>query len=119
MALEDIWKAGNEVCGELPHPMIAEYVNILKCDKLWEHGETVTNKLPEMSMASVKRRVGHFKKAKKGRKGFSDTKPSHLKYLVPIFLGPWTDKPPGFGQIDTVRHSNSAYGDAVYTLNSD
>jgi len=36
---------------------------------------------------------------------------------VPIFIGPWEGKEPGFGQIDTVRHSNSAYGDAVYTLN--
>jgi hypothetical protein len=117
VALKDIWKAGNEVCGELLHPMIAEYVSILKRDKLWDYAQDVTGKLISMSMATVKRRVGHFKKAKKGKKGLTDTKPSHLKYLVPIFLGPWTDKPPGFGQIDTVRHSNSAYGDAVYTLN--
>ena len=117
VALKDLWKAGNEVCGELLHPVIAEYVNILKRDKLWEYAQDVTEKLTSMSMATVKRRVGHFKKAKKGKKGLSDTKPSYLKYLVPIFLGPWTDKPPGFGQIDTVRHSNSAFGDAVYTLN--
>lgn len=117
VALKDIWTAGNEVCGELLHPMIAEYVKILKRDKLWKYGQTVTNKLLKMSPATVKRRVGNFKKAKKLKKGLSDTKPSHLKHLVPIFLGPWTDKPPGYGQIDTVRHSNSAYGDAVYTVN--
>ena len=95
VALKDIWTAGNEVCGELLHPIIPEYVNILKRDKLWEHGDTVTKKLLGMSQATVKRRVGHFKKAKKGKKGISDTKPSHLKQLVPIFIGPWKDKTRG------------------------
>lgn len=117
VALKDIWKSGNEVCGELLHPVIVEYVSILKRDKLWDYAEDVTIKLLAMSMATVKRRVGGFLRVKRGNKGISDTKPSHLKQLVPIFLGPWTDKPPGFGQVDTVRHSNSASGDAVYTLN--
>src|ERR1039458_3281622 len=117
VALKTIWQAGNEVCGELLHPMIAEYVEILKRDDMWEYGNTVTGKLLAMSMETVKRRVGKFKKARKARKGLSDTKPSHIKHLVPIFIGPWEGKPPGFGQIDTVRHSNSASGDAVYTLN--
>lgn len=117
VALKAVWEAGNEVCGELLHPMIAEYVEILKRDDMWEYNNTVTDKLLAMSMATVKRRVGKFKKAHKARKGISDTKPSHIKHLVPIFIGPWQGKPPGFGQIDTVRHSNSASGDAAYTLN--
>lgn len=117
LALKTIWQAGGEVCGELLHPMIAEYVSILKRDKLWEHGDSTTEKLLVMSEGTVKRRVGGFKKARRKKKGLSDTKPSHIKHLVPIFLGPWEGKEPGFGQIDTVRHSNSAYGDAVYTLN--
>lgn len=117
VALKAIWKAGNEVCGELLHPVISEYVRILKRDKLWDYADDVTLKLLAMSMATVKRRVGTFLRVKRGNKGISDTKPSHLKQLVPIFLGPWTGKPPGFGQIDTVRHSSSASGDAVYTCN--
>ena len=117
VALKTVWQAGNEVCGELLHPMIPEYVEILKRDDMWEYDDTVTEKLLAMSMATVKRRVGKFKKARKARKGLSDTKPSHIKHLVPIFIGPWQGMPPGFGQIDTVRHSNSASGDAAYTLN--
>ena len=117
VALKTIWQAGNEVCGELLHPIIPEYVEILKRDSMWNYGNTVTEKLLAMSMATVKRRVGKFKKARKARKGLSDTKPSHIKHLVPIFIGPWEGKPPGFGQIDTVRHSNTSAGDAVYTLN--
>lgn len=117
VALKTIWQVGNEVCGELLHPVITEYIHILQRDKLWKYGGNVTTKLLAMSMATVKRRIGKFQRIKRGNKGISDTKPSHLKQLVPVFLGPWTDKPPGFGQIDTVRHSNSASGDAVYTLN--
>jgi hypothetical protein len=117
VALKTIWEAGGEACGELLRPIITEYVSILKRDKLWEHTDSATEKLLLMSEGTVKRRVGNFKKARRKKKGLSDTKPSHIKHLVPIFLGPWEKKEPGFGQVDTVRHSNSAYGDAVYTLN--
>lgn len=116
-ALKDIWEAGNRVCAELLHPMVGEYVNILVRDKMWKCGGEATAKLRRMSMATMKRRIGKFMRIHRTRKGISSTKPSHLKHLVPIFTGPWKDKPPGYGQIDTVRHSNSAFGDAVYTTN--
>ena len=116
-ALKDIWNDGDEVCGELLHPMIKEYVEILKRDGMWNHSDEATGKLLSMSEATTKRRVGNFLKVRRKRHGISDTKPSHIKHLVPIFIGPWKDKPPGYGQIDTVRHSNCASGDAVYSLN--
>lgn len=117
-ALKDIWKAGNEVCGELLHPMIAEYAAILCRDGMWSYGAKTTEKLRDMSRATVKRRVGKFLKARRTKKGIATTKPSHIKHLVPIFIGPWENKPPGYAQIDTVKHSDSAAGDAVYTLNA-
>jgi len=116
-ALKDAWEAGNRVCGELLHPMIGEYADILIRDKMWKHEADVTALLRAMSEATVKRRIGKFIHIQRERHGISSTKPSHLKHLVPIFTGPWKDKPPGWGQIDTVRHSNSATGDAVYTTN--
>lgn len=116
-ALKTIWEAGNEICGELLHPMIAEYVSVLQRDRMWKHGVEATKKLLAMSQSTAKRRVGKFLKARRKKKGISTTKPSHIKHLVPIFIGPWSDKPPGFGQIDTVMHSSSATGDAVFTLN--
>ncbi|MGH7928121.1 MAG: hypothetical protein ACREQV_10020 [Candidatus Binatia bacterium] len=116
-ALRTVWEAGSEGCGELLHPMINEYVDILKRDGMWEHAVAATQLLRQMSEATVKRRLRQFLKARKRRKGISATKPSHLKKLVPVFTGPWHDKPPGFGQIDSVRHSNSASGDAVCTIN--
>jgi len=116
-ALRDVWDAGNEVCGELLHPMIAEYVHTLQRDKLWKHGSGATKKLIAMSEATVKRRVGAFIKIRTKRYGLSATRPSLLKQIVPVFSGPWSDKPPGFGQVDTVLHSDSLAGDFVYTLN--
>ena len=34
-ALKDIWHAGNEVCAELLHPLIREYIAILQRDGIW------------------------------------------------------------------------------------
>lgn len=116
-ALRTIWEAGNEVCGELLYPVAHEYIDILIRDRMWEHHPTTTEKLRHMSESTMKRRVGSFMKARTRRSGISSTKPSHLKRIVPTFTGPWHDKPPGFGQIDTVMHSDSARGDAVYTVN--
>lgn len=117
-ALKDVWEAGNEVCAELLHPLVAEYVTILKRDKMWRHGIPATEKLLEMSEGTMKQRIGEFFKIRRGRKGISATKPSALKQMIPVFHGPWEDKPPGWGQIDTVVHCGSTLiGDMVYTLN--
>ena len=117
-ALKDLWHAGNEVCAELLHPMISEYICILQRDSMWKHGTEATEKLQRISLGTLKRRVGAFFKIRRGKKGISATKPSALKQIVPIFCGPWEDKPPGFGQIDTVVHCGSTLlGDMVYTVN--
>ena len=116
-ALKDIWEAGNEVCGELLYPVINEYITILQKDGMWTHANEATRKLREMSEGTLKRRVAGFMKIRRRKKGISATKPSHLKQIVPVFSGPWTDNPPGYGQLDTVMHSDAALGDAVYTVN--
>ena len=117
-ALKDIWYTGNEVCAELLCPMIGEYIAILQRDDMWKHSREATAKLQRMSLGTLKRRIGEFFKIRQGKKGISATKPSALKQIVPIFTGPWEDKPPGFGQIDTVVHCGSTLlGDMVYTVN--
>lgn len=116
-ALKKVWEAGNEVCGELLHPVIKEYVEILQRDTMWKQPQSATEKLLLMSEATVKRRVGNFLKARRKGKGFCSTRPAHIKCLVPIFTGPWAGKAPGHGQIDTVQHSSSALGDCVFTVN--
>lgn len=116
-ALKDIWEAAGECCGELLHPVLHEYVDILTRDRMWTHGSEATRKLRAMSERTMKRRVGAFRKMRRWRRGVCATRPSHLKRLVPVFTGPWMDKPPGYGQVDTVLHSDSAEGNAVYTVN--
>jgi len=93
-------------------------VAILTRDKMWHHSGEATQKLLGMSERTVKRHVGKFFKIRRARKGISATSPSALKHIIPVFRGPWQDKPPGYGQIDTVVHCGSSLlGDMVYTLN--
>ena len=118
VALRTVWEAGSEICGELLHPIIEEYVTILQRDKMWDHPQTTTVKLLRMSESTTKRRVGEFMKSRIPCKGKSATNPSKLKEIIPIFTGPWEDKPPGFGQVDTVVHcGNSLIGDLIYSVN--
>jgi len=115
--LRTVWEADSEVCGELLHPVTNEYVDFMVRDGMWEHSQKATQKLRVMSEGTMKNRVGAFMKARQRRKGICATKPSALKKIIPVFTGPWHNKPPGFGQIDSVRHSDSASGDAVCTIN--
>jgi hypothetical protein len=118
LALRDIWSAASELCGELIHPIIHDYVTILKRDGMWPHGKETTAKLLRMSEITVKRRVGKFMAGKTPRKGLSATKPGALKEIIPIFTGPWQDKPPGYGQLDTVVHCGSSLlGSMAFTVN--
>lgn len=117
-ALKTIWEAASEICGELLHQIIVEYVEILQRDKMWHHTQGATKKLLMMSEATVKRKVGNFMKARHPRKGLSSTKPSQLKEIIPIFTGSRENKPPGYGQIDTVVHcGGSLLGDMVFSVN--
>lgn len=116
-ALKEVWEAASEVCGELLAPAISEYIEIFKRDKEWSHRESDTILLLEMSLATIKRRLAGFVKARTGR-GISATRPSSLKHIIPIFTGPWSEKGPGYGQVDTVVHCGSTLaGDMAFTLN--
>ncbi len=109
-ALKTVWETGSRVCGELLHPMVGEYVDVLLRDKMRKRDGAATALLRAMSEATAKRRIGNFTRIRRERHGISSAKPSYLKRLVPIFTGPRKDKPPGYGQIDAVRHGNSAFG---------
>ena len=118
LALKEIWQAASEICGELLHPVIGDYVSIMKRDGQWSHRESTTGKLLQMSEGTIKAKVGKFMKARHQRHGLSSTNPSALKNIIPIVVGEWSDKPPGFGQIDTVAHCGSSLlGDLVFSLN--
>lgn len=117
-ALKEVWETSSEICGELLWPIIGEYVSVMKRDGQWHHRPDTTAKLLRMSEGTVKARVGKFMKARHFRRGLSSTSPSALKNIIPIVVGEWVDKPPGYGQIDTVVHSgDSLAGDMVFSVN--
>lgn len=118
-ALKNVWETASESCGENLHPMIPEYVHILKRDGMWKHGKEATEKLLAMSCGLVKLRVRRFVHIRKMVRGKSTTKPGAIHTLIPIRTGPWNDAPTGTMQIDTVAHcNNSVAGDFVYTVNT-
>jgi len=98
-ALKDVWECGDGCCGELLHPMIREYVEILKRDHGWDHTEEATEKLLRMSARTVKRHALALQKRHGVRRGISSTKPSSLKAIIPIFKGPWKDILPEKGRL--------------------
>lgn len=104
-ALRAVWAASDFACGILLHPVIGELVAALSRSGAWTHADMVTGKLHAMSERTVRRRVEAFRAeyGKRG-KGHSGTSPSAVKTIIPIFKGPWSDLPPGEGQIDTVAH---------------
>lgn len=116
-ALKEVWEIGGEICAERLHPMTNEYVRILERDQMWHYGSEVTGKLRKMSLATIKRRIGKFQRIKAGG-GYSTTKPSDLKEIIPIRTGPWDNPHPGYGEIDTVVHCGSSLlGNMAYTVN--
>src|SRR3989344_4981755 len=83
---------------------------------LFGNSPETTVKLLAMSERTVKRRVTEFDRTRGLRKGLSTAKPSDIRYIIPVFKGPWTNLPPGHGQLDTVGHCGaSVAGDYVFT----
>jgi len=118
-ALKEIWDAAGEPCGENIHPLIAEYVAILRRDGLWFHDEEATTKLLAMSLGTVKKRVLKFRRMSFPSHGKSTTSPSSIHAMIPVRSGPWDEAPVGTMQLDTVAHcGGSTAGDYVFTVNS-
>ena len=102
-ALKEIWNISEFLCGERLHPILSEYVCILKRDKMWNHSDIATGKLLGMSMGTMKDKISKFPKVVSGG-GRCLTKPSDLKEVIPVRRGPWNNPLPGHGEIDTVAH---------------
>ncbi len=119
LALKDVWDIASEPCGENLQGIMADYVKILKRDGNWEHSPEVTAKLLEMSLGTMKKRVGKFKRKKFVSHGKSSTKPGAIHTLIPIRRGDWDKAGVGTEQIDTVAHcGHTLVGDFVFTVNA-
>ena len=119
-ALKRLWELSSKLCGELLHPMIAEYLEQYQQNNDWKYGEEVDAKLLMMSISTIKRKVNQFFKKDRStfRKGKSTTKSSSIKTIIPIRDTSWFDAKIGEGQLDTVVHcGDSLCGEMAYTLN--
>lgn len=115
-ALKDVWEISEFLCGERLHPILPEYVTILRRDRMWIHSDEATDKLLDMSLGTMKDKIALFEKVLIGG-GRSLTKPSHLKEIIPVRRGPWNNPLPGNGEIDTVAHcGNTVEGLFGYTV---
>lgn len=114
--IRELWDASGRICAERLHPIIPEYIRVLKRDEMWQYDEERTALLLRMSLGTLKNRIETFERIKKGG-GRGTTKPSHLKEIIPIRRGPWENPPPGKGEIDSVAHCGyTISGDFAYTV---
>ena len=118
-ALKEVWEIAGEPCGENIHPLIAEYVAILRRDAMWHHDESATAKLLVMSLGTMKKRLLKFRRMSFLSHGHSTTVPGAIRSVIPVRSGPWDQAPVGTMQVDTVAHcGGSTAGDYVFTVNS-
>lgn len=116
-ALKEIWQLFGEICARRLHANLAEYARVLNDQGDWHHGKETTRLLLAMSVATAKRRIARFRKARRPGKGFSSTKPTALKEIIPVRRGPWENPLPGNGEIDSVAHCGTTLlGDYAYSV---
>lgn len=119
VALKEIWNTAGEPCAENIHPLITQYVTVLRRDGMWHHGEETTTKLIAMSLGTMKKRLLKFRRMSFPSHGKSTTSPSSIHSMIPIRSGPWNEACVGTMQIDTVAHcGHSTAGDYAFTVNS-
>ena len=118
-ALKNVWDIAGEPCAENIHPLIAEYVEILRRDSMWSHNTSATELLLAMSLGTMKKRLAKFRRMSFPSHGKSTTSPSSIHSIIPIRSGPWDEASVGTMQIDTVAHcGGSTAGDYIFTVNS-
>ena len=117
-ALYDVWDTMDRICAENLHSDIGTCIGNLQKHRHWNHDDVATSKLCAMSLGTLKNRVGKLMDKYEPLHGRSTTRPSHLKNIIPIFKGPWSGFPPGYGQLDTVAHcGGSLLGDYMFSVN--
>lgn len=116
-ALKELWEMSHELCAERLHPILSEYIRILRRDLMWNHAKDTTTLLLKMSLGTLKNRIARFRSSQRTQRN-STTKAGQLITEIPLRIGPWDHPQPGFGEIDTVVHcGDTLAGDMAYTVN--
>ncbi len=118
--LTRLWAVGNYACGERLAPMLPVYLSALKRHEHWIVSREEKMLLCRISPATIDRML-KYQRRRIGGKSRSRTKPgSLLKNQIPIrTFADWTEKRPGFLEIDTVHHcTEENRGEYLHTLDT-
>lgn len=118
--LRKLWAVGNYACGVRLAPMIPVYLSALKKHEGWLVSRKEKQLLLRVSASTVDRLLKHERR-RLNLKSRSKTKPgSLLKHQIPIrTFADWTEKKPGFLEIDTVHHCGAdPRGEYIHTLDT-
>lgn len=118
--LKKLWAVGNYACGTRLAPIIPVYIAALKRHEKWSITKKEERLLCQTSPSTIDRMLRRERR-RLGGKSRTKTKPgSLLKNQIPIrTFADWTEKKPGFLEIDTVHHCDeNNKGDYLYTLDT-
>lgn len=117
--LATLWNAYDRICAERIHPNIGEMVHKLRACGVLLLDPITEAKVIHISLGTLKRLLRDIRE-REYKKIHGTTKPGTLlKTQIPLRIGEWEEKKPGFEEMDLVAHcGDSAGGDFAHTLNT-
>jgi hypothetical protein len=118
VALEQVWRTANCICGKRLVPVLPQYVEALERHGELRFDDQTRAQLLAISPATADRLLKRARERTKPH-GLSTTKPGTLlKHTIPIrTFAQWDDAQPGFMEIDLVAHcGDSTRGEYLNSL---
>ena len=119
VALEQVWRVANRICGKRLVPTMAEFVAALE-----RHGEMHLDADTRTLLLSISAATADrlLRRARRGERphGLSTTKPGTLlKHAIPVrTFAQWDDAQAGFVEVDLVAHcGDTTRGEYLNSLN--
>ena len=104
-ALYELWDAMEKPCAEILRPAIDTYIKSFVRNERWQYGTHTEALVKGMSIGSIKTRIAGWRQKEGIKRGYSTTRTSPLKEIIPIRKShTWKNLPPGYLQMDTVVH---------------
>jgi hypothetical protein len=118
-ALATLWNVYDRICAERIHPNMGEMVRKLSACSILKLDPDTEAKVTHISLGTLKRLLRDIRE-REYKKIHGTTKPGTLlKNQIPLRIGQWEEKKPGFEEMDLVAHcGDRAGGDFAHTLNT-
>ena len=118
-ALATLWNVYDRICAERIHPNIGQMVRKLSACAILKLDPETLAKVTHISLGTLKRLLRNIRE-REYKRIHGTTKPGTLlKTQIPLRVGQWEEKEPGFEEMDLVAHcGDNASGDFAHTLNT-